>query len=181
MFEIRKNLNLRKNFVTPKIFLKSRFHCTPSGLSKISLGASRLWIYCKTPLEYIIQYTHATPIILSQYIIFRLTCIFVPMKTITYRVSGTVLVTQLTQKSDTYALQSRIGPVRGQNRDFPVFPNRETPFFITGSSFSHYRDFPVRKTSQGKTLFSLKGRVCSEAKNSTKTTHMQFKGLQVTS
>ena len=28
MFEIRKNLDLRKIFVTPKIFLKSGFHCT---------------------------------------------------------------------------------------------------------------------------------------------------------
>ena len=28
MFEIRKNLDLRKIFITPKIFLKSRFHCT---------------------------------------------------------------------------------------------------------------------------------------------------------
>ena len=28
VFEIRKNLDLRKIFVTPKIFLKSRFHCT---------------------------------------------------------------------------------------------------------------------------------------------------------
>ena len=27
-FEIRKNLDLRKIFVTPKIFLKSGFHCT---------------------------------------------------------------------------------------------------------------------------------------------------------
>ena len=27
MFEIRKNLDLRKILVTPKIFLKSRFHC----------------------------------------------------------------------------------------------------------------------------------------------------------
>ena len=27
-FEIRKNLDLRKNLVTPKIFLKSRFVCT---------------------------------------------------------------------------------------------------------------------------------------------------------
>ena len=25
---------------------------TPSGLSNISLGATRLWIYCKTPQEY---------------------------------------------------------------------------------------------------------------------------------
>ena len=28
MFEIRKTLDLRKIFVTPKIFLKSRFHCS---------------------------------------------------------------------------------------------------------------------------------------------------------
>ena len=28
MFEIRKNLDLRKILATPKIFLKSRFHCT---------------------------------------------------------------------------------------------------------------------------------------------------------
>ena len=28
VFEIRKNLNLRKILVTPKIFLKSRVHCT---------------------------------------------------------------------------------------------------------------------------------------------------------
>ena len=27
VFEIGKNLNLRKIFVTPKVFLKSRFHC----------------------------------------------------------------------------------------------------------------------------------------------------------
>ena len=28
VFEIRKNLDLRKILSTPKIFLKSRFHCT---------------------------------------------------------------------------------------------------------------------------------------------------------
>ena len=28
VFEIRKNLDLRKFLSTPKIFLKSRFHCT---------------------------------------------------------------------------------------------------------------------------------------------------------
>ena len=28
VFEIRKNLDLRKILVTPKIFLKSRFHCS---------------------------------------------------------------------------------------------------------------------------------------------------------
>ena len=30
VFEIRKNLDLRKILSTPKIFLKSRFHCTQS-------------------------------------------------------------------------------------------------------------------------------------------------------
>ena len=30
VFEIRKNLDLRKILSTPKIFLKSRFHCTHS-------------------------------------------------------------------------------------------------------------------------------------------------------
>ena len=37
MFEIRKNLDLRKNLVIPKIFLKSRFHC-------IGLGDQLLFI-----------------------------------------------------------------------------------------------------------------------------------------
>ena len=31
VFETRKNLDLRKILVTPKIFLKSRFHCTEFG------------------------------------------------------------------------------------------------------------------------------------------------------
>ena len=31
VFEIRKNLDLRKILSTPKIFLKSRFHCTYNG------------------------------------------------------------------------------------------------------------------------------------------------------
>ena len=31
VFEIKKNLDLRKILVTPKIFLKSRFHCTTFG------------------------------------------------------------------------------------------------------------------------------------------------------
>ena len=39
---------------------------TPSGLNNISLGASRLWIYCTTPLEYILQCTLVTPTILLQ-------------------------------------------------------------------------------------------------------------------
>ena len=30
VFEIRKNLDLRKILSTPKIFLKSTFHCTPN-------------------------------------------------------------------------------------------------------------------------------------------------------
>ena len=30
VFEIRKNFDLRKGLLTPKIFLKSRFHCTGS-------------------------------------------------------------------------------------------------------------------------------------------------------
>ena len=33
MFEIRKNFDLRKILVTPKIFLKSRFHC--SGMNQL--------------------------------------------------------------------------------------------------------------------------------------------------
>ena len=32
MFEIRKNLDLRKILVTPEIFLKSRFHCNDNAL-----------------------------------------------------------------------------------------------------------------------------------------------------
>ena len=32
LFEIRKNLDLRKILVTPKIFLKSRFHCIMTGV-----------------------------------------------------------------------------------------------------------------------------------------------------
>ena len=38
VFEIRKNLDLRKILITPKIFLKSRFHCTIfSTLSKTKI------------------------------------------------------------------------------------------------------------------------------------------------
>ena len=36
MFEIRKNLDLRKILVTPKIFLKSRFHCTAPQAAQIA-------------------------------------------------------------------------------------------------------------------------------------------------
>ena len=35
VFEIRKNLDLRKILVTPKIFLKSRFHCISSLFRKV--------------------------------------------------------------------------------------------------------------------------------------------------
>ena len=35
VFEIRKNLDLRKILVTPKIFLKSRFHCTKMHTTRI--------------------------------------------------------------------------------------------------------------------------------------------------
>ena len=31
VFEIRKNLDLRKILVSPKIFIKSRVHCTEKG------------------------------------------------------------------------------------------------------------------------------------------------------
>ena len=43
----------------------------------------------------------------------------------------------------------------GPEQGFPceVFLHREKPFFIAGNPFSHYRDFPVRKTSQGKPCF----------------------------
>ena len=34
MFEIRKNLDLRKVLVTPNIFLKSRFHCSKNWFLK---------------------------------------------------------------------------------------------------------------------------------------------------
>ena len=42
---------------------------SPSGLNNISLGASRLWIYCTTPLEYILQCTLVTPNILPLYLV----------------------------------------------------------------------------------------------------------------
>ena len=54
----------------------------------------------------------------------------------------------------------------GPEQGFPceVFPHREKPFFITGNPFSHYRDFPVRKTSQGKPCFHYREgfAVCSK-------------------
>ena len=39
MFEIRKNLDLRKILVTPEIFLKSRFHCTDNKWSQDRTGS----------------------------------------------------------------------------------------------------------------------------------------------
>ena len=41
VFEIRTNLDLRKILVTPKIFLKSRLHCTKNGAET---GQGRWWI-----------------------------------------------------------------------------------------------------------------------------------------
>ena len=73
-------------------------------------------------------------------------------------------------------LQSRTGPVQGQNRVFPVkffsqgkpcFHYREPVFSLQGPCF-HYRDFPVRKTSQGKPCFHYREWVCSV------NTHPQF-------
>ena len=67
------------------------------------------------------------------------------------------------------SLQSRTGPVQGQNRVFPVkffsqgktcFHYREPLFSLQGPCF-HYRDFPVRKTSQGKPCFYYREWVCS--------------------
>ena len=51
------------------------------------------------------------------------------------------------------ALQSRTGLLQGQNRDFPVkFSHTgKNLFSLQGTSF--LRDFPVRKTSQGKPCF----------------------------
>ena len=42
VFEIRKNLDLRKILSTPKIFLKSRFHCTTKILQVVSLSLKKL-------------------------------------------------------------------------------------------------------------------------------------------
>ena len=67
-------------------------------------------------------------------------------------------------------LQSRTGPVQGQNRDFPVkfstqgkprFHYREPLFSLQGPLFS-LQGFPCEKNFTGKTLFSLQGMVCSE-------------------
>ena len=45
VFEIRKNLDLRKILSTPKIFLKSRFHCTVL-LKKTKLSFKYLAVGC---------------------------------------------------------------------------------------------------------------------------------------
>ena len=46
-------------------------------------------------------------------------------------------------------------PSTGSEQGFPceVFPHKEKPFFTTGNPFSYYRDFSVRKTSQGNPCF----------------------------
>ena len=63
------------------------------------------------------------------------------------------------------ALQSRTGPVQGQNRVFPVklfsqgetcFHYREPLYSLQGPCF-HYRDFSVRKTSHRKPCFQIQG------------------------
>ena len=42
MFEIRKNLDLRKILVTPKIFLKSRFYCIEKNEKKYQISDKKL-------------------------------------------------------------------------------------------------------------------------------------------
>ena len=64
------------------------------------------------------------------------------------------------------SLQSRTGPVQGQYRartGFSLwsFSHRDPLFSLQGPCF-HYRDFPVRKTSQGKPCFHYREWVCSE-------------------
>ena len=158
MFEIRKNLDLRKIFVTPKIFLKSRFHCTPSGLSKISLGASRLWIYCKTPLEYFIQYTHATPIILSQYIYFQTYVHFCSNEnnyvSCEWNCSSDSINTKIRHLRTAIPYRASTGPEQG----FPCFSKQ-------GDTFFHYREllfslqgFPCQKNFTGKNPVFIKGK-----------------------
>ena len=62
-------------------------------------------------------------------------------------------------------LQSRTGPVQGQNRVFPakffsqeknLFALQGTPFLVAGTLFS-LQGFPCEKNFTGKTLFSLQG------------------------
>ena len=61
-------------------------------------------------------------------------------------------------------LQSRTGPVQGQNRVFPVkfFSQGKTCFHYRGTLFSLFslfllQGFPSEKNFTGKTLFSLQG------------------------
>ena len=67
-------------------------------------------------------------------------------------------------------LQSRTGPVQGQNRVFPekfstqgktCFHYREPLFSLQGPLFS-LQGFPCEKTSQGKPCFHYREWVCSE-------------------
>ena len=60
-------------------------------------------------------------------------------------------------------------PVQGQYRartgfSLCSFPHREKPVFISWDPCNENRVFSVRKTTQGKTLFSLQGWVCSVVK-----------------
>ena len=70
-----------------------------------------------------------------------------------------------------HTLQSRTGPVQGQNRDFPVkystqgkacFHYREPLLSLQGPLFS-LQGFPCEKTSQGKPCFKYREWVCSVA------------------
>ena len=49
MFEIRKNLDLRKILFTPKMFLKSRFHCNgfsaETALCPKTLASNLKWLF----------------------------------------------------------------------------------------------------------------------------------------
>ena len=74
-------------------------------------------------------------------------------------------------------LQSRTGPVQGQNRVFPVkfstqgktcFHYREPLFSLQGPLFS-LQGFPCEKTSQGNPCFDSREWVCSAAPGSSTT------------
>ena len=67
------------------------------------------------------------------------------------------------------ALQSRTGPVQGQNRVFPVyFSNTGKNLFSLQGSKVMEICFPCEKKYTGKTLFSLQGWVGSEVRKSQK-------------
>ena len=70
-------------------------------------------------------------------------------------------------EGNSSALQSRTGPVQGQNRGeqgfpFKFFPNRENPVFITGIPANENRFFPVGKNLQGKPCFHYRDGFASQ-------------------